>query len=123
MAAAPSRIRLDLIDKPPKSLFLKEYGAKEWRAISEAALSNVPDISLLPQAHSLLPVWLQKLVCAPGAGQVSDQGSLGWVLYTSGGKWTERLELTFVGLEKDRNKSPHNFCTETSLYPELHVVP
>lgn len=48
MAAAPRRISLDLIDKPPKCFCSKEDRAKERRAVSEAALSNVPGIGSSP---------------------------------------------------------------------------
>lgn len=39
---------IDLIDKPPKSFCSEEGRAKEQRAISEAALSNVPVTGSFP---------------------------------------------------------------------------
>lgn len=50
-AVAPSRVQLDFADKPPKHFCSKEGEAEEPRALSEAALSNVPDLGWTPAAQ------------------------------------------------------------------------
>lgn len=67
MAAAPSRIKLGPIDMPPKSFCSKEDRAKE-RTASEAASSDVADTGSSLWAHSLLPLWIEQLLCAPHLG-------------------------------------------------------
>lgn len=95
---APSRIKIDLMDKPLKSFRSKEDRAKEQRSCfvkcSRHRVFCPEHTHYFPfgsRSRSVLQVQ-----CTPLTG--ADQGSVGCVVYTSEGKWIERVDLTFLRL-------------------------